>query len=97
MLAALDRDLSSCGFSYSIMKDREFKEFRLVLNGKPIQLRETGKRKKSRKSDPLIAEEEVLWNTGVLGGDNPKSLSHTVFYIINEYFGTRGCQKHHQI
>ena len=98
MLAALDRHLSGCGCSYSIMKDREFRESRLVLNGKAIQLRENGKGKKSRKADPLTAEEEeILWNTGVLGGDNPKSLNHTVFYIISQQFGTRGRQEHHQI
>ena len=79
------------------MKDREFKESRLVLNGKAIQLRENGKGKKSRKADPLTAEEEeILWNTGVLGSDNPKSLNHTVFYTISQNFGTRGRQEHHQ-
>jgi len=49
MLAALDRHLSGCGCSYSIMKDREFKESRLVLNGKAIQLRENRKGKKAGK------------------------------------------------
>ena len=69
-----------------------------MLNGKVIQLRENGKGKKSRKADPLTAEEEeILWNTGVLGGNNPKSLNHTVFYIISQQFGTRGWQEHHQI
>ena len=87
----------TCGCSYSIIKDREFKESRLVLNGK-IQLREDRKGKKSKKADPLTAEEEeILWNTGVLDGDNPKSLNHTVFYIISQHFGTRGRQEHHQI
>ena len=98
MLAALDQHLSGCGCSYSIMKDREFKESRLVLDGKAIQLRENGKGKKSRKADPLTAEEEeILWNTGVLGSDNPKSLNHTVFYTMSQNFGTRGRQEHHQI
>ena len=86
------------GCSYSIIKDKEFKESRLVLNGKAIQLRENWKGKKSKKTDLLTAEEEeILWNTGVLGGVNPKSLNHTVFYIISQHFGTRGRQEHHQI
>ena len=80
------------------MKDREFKQSRLVLNGKAIQLRENGKGKNSRKADPLTAEEEeTLWNIGVLGGDSLKSLNHTVFYIISQHFGNRGRQEHHQI
>ena len=41
MLAALDRYLSGCGCSYSIIKDKEFKESRLILNGKAIQKRYT--------------------------------------------------------
>ena len=80
------------------MKDREFKESRLVLNGKATQLRENGKRKNSRKANPLTAEEEeILWNTGVLGGDSPKSMNPTVFYIISQHFGNRGRQEYHQI
>ena len=77
MLAALDRHLSGCGCSYSIMKDREFKESRLVLNGKAIQLRENGKGKKSRKADPLTAEEEKIGGSAplprILGGLSPPS------------------------
>ena len=97
-LAALNRHLSGCGCSCSIIKDRgEFKESRLVPNGKAIQLRENGNGKKSKKADPLNAEGEILWNTEVLGGDNPKSLNRTVFYIISQHFSTRGRQKHHQI
>ena len=66
-------------------------ESRLVLNGKAIQLRENRKGKKSKKANPLtVEEEEILWNTGVLDGDNLKSLNHTVFYIIIQHFGTRG-------
>ena len=90
ILGALDRHLSGCGCSYSIMKDREFSE--------SMERQFNGKGKKSRKADPLTAEEEeILWNTRVLGGDNPKSLNHTVFYIISQQFGTRGRQEHHQI
>ena len=58
----------------------------------------SGKGKKSRKIDSLTAEEEaIVWNTGVFGSNNPKSLNHTVFYVISQHFGTRGCQQHHQI
>ena len=32
----------------------------------------------------------------MLGGNNPKSLNYTVFYLISQRFGTRGCQEHHQ-
>ena len=48
-----------------------------------------GKRK--NKSDP---GEEQLWQLEVLGGNNPKSLDYTIFYLISQQFGTRGCPSH---
>ena len=57
-----------------------------------------GKGKRTKRADPLVEEEEeILWKSGVLGGDNPQSLNYTVFYVLSQHFGTRGCQKHHQI
>ena len=54
-----------------------------------------GKRK--NKSDPLNSEEEEkLWQLKVLGGNNPTSLDYTMFYLISQQFGTRGCQEHKQ-
>ena len=41
MLAGLDQHLSGCSCTCSIVKDKELKESRLVLNGKAIQLKET--------------------------------------------------------
>ena len=33
----------------------------------------------------------------MLGSNNPKSLNYTIFYLISQQFGTRGCQEHHQL
>jgi len=33
----------------------------------------------------------------MLGSYNPKSLNYTIFYVISQQFGTRGCQEHHQL
>ena len=33
----------------------------------------------------------------VLGSNNLKSLNYTIFYLISQQFGTRGCQEHHQL
>ena len=32
----------------------------------------------------------------VLGGNNPMSLNYTMFYLISQQFGTRGCQENQQ-
>ena len=67
-----------------------------ILNGHAIELREQGEGKRTKHADSLV-EEEMLWKSGVLGGDNPQSLNYTVFYVVSQHFGTRGCQEHHQI
>ena len=71
------------------MKDREFEASRKILNGHAIKLRERGKGKRTKHADPLVEEEEeILWKSGVLGGDNSQSLNYTVFYVVSQHFGT---------
>ena len=98
MLSAIDRYLREKGREYSILKDKMFDNCRKVLNVKAIELREKGMGKRKNKSDPLtFDEEEQLWKLKVLGSNNPKSLNYTIFYLISQQFGTRGCQEHHQL
>ena len=55
-----------------------------------------GKRK--NKADPLTEEDEkALWESGVLGGDNPSTLNHTIWYLLSQQLGTRGNQEHTEI
>jgi len=98
MLGALDRHFREEGYKCHILKDREFEASRKILNGYAIELREKKKGKRTKRADPLVEEEEeMLWKSGVLGGDNPQSLNYTVFYVVSQHFGTRGCQEDHQI
>ena len=97
MLAALDRYLREKGSTFSILKDREFDASRKVLNGKAIELQEQGLGKRNHRADPVNEEEELLWSQKVLGGDTALNLILTVFYLISQQFGTRGCQEHHQL
>ena len=32
-------------------------------------------------------DEEMLWKSGVLGGESLTSLNHTVFYVLSQHFG----------
>ena len=98
MLGALDRYFRNSGCSFRIIKNEEFTEWRKVLNGKAIELREMGKGKRKNKADVLTKEEEeIMWSKGVLGDGNLKSLNYTIFYMTSQQFGTRGRQEHHQI
>ena len=41
--------------------------------------------------DPILEEhEEILWEKGILGEDNPDKLWKTVFFLIGVRFGLRG-------
>ena len=75
---------------------REFDASRKVLNGKAIELEEQGLGKRKHRADPVTEEEELLWSWQVLGADTALNLNLTVFYLISQQFGTRGCQEHHQ-
>jgi len=94
MLAALDRHLRQAGANFSIIKDREFDECRKTLNGRAIVLREGGLGKKKKADVLTLEEEEQLWTKDVLGGNNAVSLNHTMFFMLSQQFGTRGCQEH---
>ena len=68
-------------------------EFQLRrVRRKAIQLRESGKGKRKNKADPVMAEEELLWESCALGCNNPESLNHSVWYTLSQHFGTRGVQ-----
>ena len=41
--------------------------------------------------------EEILWSTGVLGGENPTSPNHTMFHVLSQEFEKRACQEHNQM
>jgi len=98
MLTSLDRFLRDKGQLHSILKDKSFEGCRKLLNGKAIELREKGMGKRKNKLDPLSEkDEEQLLRRKVLGGYNPKSLNYTIFYVISQQFGTRGCQEHRQL
>ena len=98
MLSSLDRHFRENGALFSILKDKEFAYSRKILNGKAIELRQSGKGKRKMKADPLTEnDEEILWSSGALGNSNPTVLNHTIWYVIGQQFGTRGVQEHLQM
>jgi len=60
MLAALDRYLKEHDYKYSIIRDREFYQSNLVLEGKVMCLRQQGKGKRSNAPNALTTEEEEI-------------------------------------
>ena len=91
MQASLDRYLRDKGCTYSILKDSNFTTSRKVLNSKAIDLQQQGMGKRKRKADSLTYEEEErIWSSGVLDGENPTSLNYLVFFLVSQHMGTRG-------
>ena len=98
MLSAMHRYIKGTGYSYNILTAPEFAIAREVLNGEAIALRESGKGKRKRRADFVTTEDDqAMWNNGVLGSSTPQSLNYTIFFLLSQNFGTRGCQEHHQI
>ena len=61
-----------------IVRDREFSSSEEVLEEKAKQLRLAGRGKRPNKARQVSEEEEeILWKSGKLGGNNPESLIQT--------------------
>ena len=85
MLTAFDRHLNKRDYKYSVVRDREFYQSKLVLEGKVKHLRQQGKEKRPNASSALTSEEEeVLWTTKTLGDSSPGLLSQTMWWKATE-------------
>lgn len=98
MVIAIDRYLAEKEYKYSIIRDREFKSSKQVLEGKARLLRQQGKGKRPKKARSLTTtEENELWEEKKLGKRSPQVLVQTVWWILTQYFGLRGRQEHHSM
>ena len=98
MLASLDRHLREKDAAFSIAKDIEFSNSRKVLEGKARLLRKEGFGKRPNAAKALTSQdEELLWSKGVLGSHSPQSLIQTMWFLLTQHFGLRGCQEHHDM
>ncbi|XP_028401230.1 uncharacterized protein KIAA1958-like [Dendronephthya gigantea] len=98
MITSLDRHLRERGYTFSIIRDREFTTSKQVLEGKAKLLRESGRGKRPNKARQLSQEEEeILWEKEKLGSKTPEALVQTMWWLLTQHFGLRGRQEHHQM
>ena len=98
MLAVLDQHLKEHDYKHSIIRDREFCQSKLVLEGKVKHLRQQGKGKRPNSVNVLTAEEEeMLWTDESLGNSSPRVLSQIMWWVLTQRFGLRGRQEHHSM
>ena len=78
MMALIDRHFTNKGGTLSIVRDQEFSSSKEVLEDKAKQLPLAGRGKRPNKARQVSEEEEeILWKSEKLGGNNPESLIQT--------------------
>lgn len=80
---------------WSIFKDIEFEEARVVLDAQMKHLGRVGAAKPTRRAKVVSIElEDSLWEKGVLGQSNGRQLVDTLVYMIGLHCGLRACAEH---
>lgn len=98
MQGSINRYLGEKGSTVNLIEDKEFKHSRDVLTSKRKYLRQQGKGNRPNQADPFTKEEiDMLYQKGLLGGGNAKSLSNTVFLNNSMYFGMRSRTEHEHL
>ena len=87
------------GMNVDFFKDKEFSKFRNILDSEMKRLQAVGLGTGQRKAEVISFEdEELMWEKGILGDDNPQSLLDTMMLFMNGlYFALRGGKEHRQL
>ena len=98
MRAGIDRYLREKEYGVSIVKGEAFRKSQDVLEGVARQLRKKGKGKVPNRARSLSNDEvAILWDSGQLGGETPRSLIQTLWWNNCLHFGMRSREEHHNI
>ena len=90
---AFDKNENACHFMN--YKDIQFKPLHNVLNNNFKKLLSEGiGAEKSQARAVTEAEEDILWEKGILGWQTPLALRNAVFYHCGLYFCLRGGAEH---
>ncbi|XP_070572339.1 uncharacterized protein KIAA1958-like [Ptychodera flava] len=94
----IDRFLGENGYKFSISRDKEFSNSQATLGAKRAQLKTQGKANKPNAAKELTErEEELFFEKGVIGTQNPEALLFLVWLNNQKHFGFRGCQESRQM
>jgi hypothetical protein len=93
---SLERHLKNRQYSVSLTNGREFHKSRQLLKAKQIELKKQGNGNHPNAAT-AITEDEIdrLWGSGQLGGGNPGTFLHTLWWQNTTQFGMRAGYKEH--
>ena len=90
MQSSIERHLKEKRYPDSIISSEKFFHTREAIRSKCRQLKKAGKgNRPQRKRAPSQQEVDQMWESGALGCDSPKSLLHTMWWVVNTRFGKR--------
>ena len=82
----------------NFFNDPAFALFKMNLDAEMKRLQKKGLGSKKRQAEPIsIEEEEKLWNSCLLGSNNPQALVDTMLYMNGLYFALRSGDEHRQL
>ncbi|XP_033725157.1 uncharacterized protein LOC117315122 [Pecten maximus] len=94
----IDRYLRENGYLVSILTSDLFSTSRQVLQSRRKELKQKVLGNRPNKAQPVSEnEEEMLWECGQLGHDNPHALLNTVWFNNTNLLGFRGCDENRQL
>ena len=81
-----------------IFRDSNFADFRASLDSEMKRLQSEGYGTKTKQAEVLTEEDEdILWEKGILGSENPQSLLNSVIFYNRLYFALRSGREHRQL
>ena len=82
----------------NLFKDPAFTGFQRTLDGEMKRLQSLGLGVKKKQAEPITVEEEnLLWDKGLLGEENPQALLDTILFLCGIHFALRSGEEHRSL
>ena len=80
--------------NFMAKKNKQFAELNAATDRYYRSLQQLGVGSSKKHAEPFTAEEEEqMWESGVLGSNDPKALLNAVFYLNGRNFALRDCEQ----
>ena len=98
IVIALQMYLESKGIFWKLIDDQFFTAVKYTLNNVMKERAQLGLGNEVHKASVLsFDQEEILWNTGLLGDTNPEQLLHTVVFLLGIHCALHAGKEHRSL